>query len=148
MFPDRITPEWLEDDLEGDFEPTDDLLEQAQAFCLKMWRERAAEMGRPEPADLSLSCKFTSLFLRSLIGGEIRGNWDHQFVELDGQIFDLNKDTENVRSIDDPYRHDDLFIGNPEHLDSLDSCVPRIKLWRERFLQEVSLTVGGPSASI
>ncbi|MBO9428721.1 hypothetical protein [Sulfitobacter sp. R18_1] len=135
---DPVTRDWLEDDREGVYPVSDELMAVAAAFCLERWRERAEERGLPVPRDLSYACKFTSLFLRELIGGEIKGNWDHQFVELDGEIYDLNRSAEDVANLVDPWHHDPEFMGNPEHVEALESCIPRVRTWVEKFMSQYS----------
>jgi hypothetical protein len=34
----------------------------------------------------------------------------------------------------EPRRHDPAFWGNPEHVEALASCVPRVDAWVARFL--------------
>lgn len=117
----------------GKLEPTRENLARAQEFVLKKWRERATERGYPEPDDLSSSCKFTSLFVQAIFGGQIRGNYEHQYVVLNGEIIDLNKDAADVRSMEDPHEHDESWFGNADHLDSMESCKPRVKDWVREF---------------
>jgi hypothetical protein len=112
----------------------------ARDFALQKWRERASERQLPPPADLSGGCKFVSLFANRLFGGELRGNWDHQYVVLsNGQQIDLTKPSENLALIikggKDPYRHDSLFWGNADHLESLESCGHRVDAWVKEFLE-------------
>lgn len=118
----------------------------AKAFVLKKWQERAEERGGEKPDDLIDACKFCSLFAQSVFGGEIRGNWHHQWVEReDGKVLDL---TEGCRGLDalkadgiEIYEHDESFFGNPEHLESMDSCLPRIQEWVREFREILSLRV-------
>lgn len=109
----------------------------ARSFVLTKWRERAKEMGRPSPKDLSDSCKFTSQFARIIFGGELAGNQKHQFVRLDnGDILDLNFYADDVqKKIKDPHRHDPSFFGNPEHEESMASCRGRVMEWIREFIQ-------------
>jgi hypothetical protein len=121
----------------------------AKAFVLRKWVERfrerypyiVADDPSRIPTDLSNACKFTSVFARSIFGGRLRGNWAHQFVEMeDGTIIDLNFDAADVKEIiddgRDPHEHDDLFWGNAEHRDSVRSVVPRVKDWIKEFMKE------------
>lgn len=133
FIPEKISRDWLINNLDGKTEPSHDNMKTMEYFCLEMWQKRASEYKFEHPGDLTNSCKFTSLFLRSLIGGEIAGNERHQFVILDDEIFDLNKNSEDVKLIDEPYFEDFYFIGNPEHLESLESCIPRVNNWLEIF---------------
>ena len=107
----------------------------AKAFVMEKWIERAIELGRPTPIDLSNSCKFSSMFAQAIFGGRLEGHVDHQFVRLtDGSILDLNEDGADVRAMANPHRHDARFWGNPEHAEALISCKPRVARWVEEFL--------------
>lgn len=117
----------------GKLEPTPENLERAKEFVLKKWRERAAERGYPEPEDLSSSCKFSSLFAQAIFGGQIQGHYEHQYVVLNGEIIDLNKDAADVKAMDDPHDHDESWFGNDEHIDSMESCKPRVMDWVREF---------------
>lgn len=135
-FPARVTRAWLNKELAGEMEPSPELLDELRVFIMPFWREREVARFFPEPADLSRSCKFTSLFLRALIGGRIAGNEHHQFVIRDGEVFDLNADAADVTALDDPYFDDPSFIGSRDHCDSLDTCVLRISDWLAAFRAE------------
>lgn len=145
---DAETDDGLIESMSSKLPATPENLKRAQEFVLKKWRERAAERGRFEPKDLSSSCKFSSMFVQAVFGGEIRGNYDHQFVVLNGQIIDLNKDAEDVRDMEDPYEHDESWFGNDEHLDSMESCKPRVRDWVRDFQAELGLTEGFTMASL
>ncbi len=99
-----------------------------QSFLLARWQERAKECGGPQPTSLSGACKFTSLFTIKVFGGEMRGNYDHQWVELHGEVIDP---TNNVDG--GAIEHDDDFWLNEEHLDALVSCLPRVRNWLKQF---------------
>jgi hypothetical protein len=133
--PKQISRNWLLDDLEGIIEPTEYNLKIMQKFCMDMWKKRAEERQVEVPKDLTNSCKFTSIFLRHFIGGEIGANECHQFVIKDNDIFDLNKDACDVLNMKEPYFQDYEFIGNPEHIESIETCIPRIEKWIEVFHQ-------------
>lgn len=128
--------------------PTHNHIMRAREFALKKWKERAQERGSPEPADLSYSCKFTSLFAQKLFGGKIKGSWDHQYLELpDGMVIDLNIDAEDVRALGDKaHTHDPSFFrGNHDWRDSMQSIKPRVNQWVKEFrstLNEGVLTEG------
>jgi hypothetical protein len=113
--------------------PTEENIRRAKAFVLRRWKERAKEMGRPEPTDLSNACKFASLFAQRLFGGRLRGNWHHQWAEVRGQIVDLT----DAAGVDLPpeeiYEHDDDFWMNDEHEASLATCRPRVETWVNFF---------------
>lgn len=103
-------------------------LEAARQFVWRKWRERAAEMGRPAPKDLTGACKFSSLFAQKVFGGRLRGNKDHQYVlHPEYGVIDLT-DAAGVERVD-PYKHDSRFWLNPEHRASLESCTPRVEQW-------------------
>jgi hypothetical protein len=108
----------------------------AKAFVFEKWKERAAEMGRSTPEDLSYACKFTSIFAQRVFGGELRGNYDHQYlVTHDGKIVDLNEEARDVLELgDDAHEHDDEFFGSDDHEASLASCLPRVEKWVQEFL--------------
>jgi hypothetical protein len=108
-------------------------VEKARAFLIKKWKERSKEMLRPAPEDLTGACKFASLFAQKVFGGEIRGNWHHQFVVLaGGEKLDLTAGLTRDR-ID--YRHDPEFWNNPEHIRSMQSCLPRVEAWANEFVK-------------
>ena len=113
--------------------------ELARKALANLWRERAAERGLPEPADLSGSCKFSSLLLSEVFGLEMRGNEDHQFcVGPGGEIVDLNANEPDVRALADPYRHDSSFWMSPDHAESLESCRRRVASWAVRLRAEIA----------
>lgn len=109
-------------------------IERAKEFVLKKWRERAAERFYPEPEDLSSSCKFTSMFAQAVFGGQIQGNYEHQYLVLNGEIIDLNIDAADVKDMEDPHEHDDSWFGNDEHVESMESCKPRVRDWVREFM--------------
>jgi hypothetical protein len=121
---------------------TPELVARAQQFILRKWRERAQERQVSEPTDLSSACKFASLFAQQIFGGQLRGNWDHQYVVLpNGQRLDLTEPSQNLADIQvagrDPYQHDQRFWNNREHRESLASCKPRVNQWVIDFLAEL-----------
>jgi len=109
--------------------PTKANLTKARRFLLRKWQERAVERGLEKPETLHDACKFASLFAQWVFGGELRGNYDHQFVQLGKQIIDL-AEAQGER----PYRHDPKFWLNRQHRESLDSCRPRVARWVAEFL--------------
>lgn len=109
-------------------EATAENIQKAKAFVLQKWKERAAERGLPEPANLENACKFASMFAQRIFGGQIQGNWHHQYVVKDGQIIDLT---------DGKHRyHDKTFWNNPGHKASMESCRHRVEKWVREFLSE------------
>ena len=133
----QVSRRWLNQSSPGKIPATDENLQKAKDFILEKWRERAAERGNQMPSDLSYSCKFTTLFVKMVFGGSIKGNFDHQFNFIDGRIVDLNHDAADVVSLDDPHRHDELFFGNRDHIGSMKSCLPRVEQWVEEFIKVV-----------
>jgi hypothetical protein len=116
---------------------TPENIHRAKQFVMQKWAERHAERGYDAPEDLSNACKFTSLFARDVFGGRLRGSMAHQFVQAeDGTIIDLNLDAKDVKALGDHAHHhdDELFWGNPEHKEALDSCRPRVSQWVAEFL--------------
>lgn len=102
----------------------------AQDFVLQRWIERAQELGKPLPVDLSLGCKFASLFAWQLFGGRLKGNCLHQYVVTHaGEILDLCAGSSELFSMSEPYAQDPHFFGNRDHVDSLNSCLPRVSMW-------------------
>lgn len=121
----------------------------AAGFVMEKWLERHDRMAedhetafgkkwdRTRPEDLSGSCKFSSLFVAACFGGTVRGNERHQFAVVDGEIVDLNAQAADVHGNPAAYRHDPAFFGNPDHLESLVSCVPRVKEWLREFSEAI-----------
>lgn len=130
----------------GAFAPLDprpDILEIVRQVAFEGWRERARERGRQDPEDLSGSCKFTSLLAQRLFGGRLRGNADHQYLELPGKVrVDLNAEARDVLALQadgiDPWRHDPLFWGNSDHRASLLSCKARVDQWERQVRARLS----------
>lgn len=134
---------------------------KAKHFLKKKWAERAAELGRPAPTDLSSACKFGALFAKALFGGDIKANDFHTWVDLDGKIIDLTDESEEVsymkRGVVPPsqeayakaygltipetgiYTPDPSFMKDRDFKDSLKSCMPRIKQWVKEFNIEYDL---------
>jgi len=137
---------------------TPDNLRAARAFVMAKWRERARELGLPDPDDLSGSCRFSSMFAQGIFGGELQGNPAHQFVRLDGEVLDLNADARDVRErraeweaaqrkarigrrLDgrewharDPHAHDRRYWWSMENQEALRRCKPRVDSWTREFI--------------
>lgn len=139
--------------------PEPDAVELARGFLfekwVERWQERVQRQSRafgpgcrlPErPVDLSGSCKFTSMFAAVVFGGRIAGNADHQYAVVNGRILDLNEHAKDVRELDSPYEHDADFFGNPDHVESLESCADRVSRWIAEFaiLLEPERSPGSP----
>lgn len=135
--------------------PNEDEIEEAERFVLARWRDRAAERGEPRPSNLGDACKFASLFAQAVFGGQMRGNWHHQWVEIEGRRIDLTNGVglensndlrhtqiklgasmEEVGWVSDPFQHDARWWMNPDHVESLNSCLPRVLRWVEQWEAE------------
>lgn len=115
-------------------------VDRLRAFALSAWRARAAELGLPEPRDLSSSCKFGALLVRRLHGGEIRGGWEHVHCRLpDGRILDPSRFADDVEALRtrgrDPYVHDRAFVRSRDFRESLASCEARVARWAEEWMR-------------
>ena len=111
---------------------TEEWIGRAKKFLREKWAQRNDEMGRGEiPSNLEGACKFASLFAKELFGGRIVGNPEHQVVQHVYQIIDLTD-----RYDPNTFRHDKEWFGNPEHQESMQSCMPRVKQWAEEFRQK------------
>ena len=129
----EITKPWVKKNTNGVLPLTDENLRKAREFVFVKWKERAQERGDKIPEDLAKSCKFSTLFIKKLFGGSIQGNVDHQYNVIDGKIIDINKDAKDVLRLENPYNHDPKFFGNPEHMDSMKTCIERVNIWVEEF---------------
>lgn len=135
----RALKAWLKNDGPSTIHPDESMLALARKVALEGMHERAAERGLAAPEDLSNACKFSSLLFKSLFGGRIEGNERHQYNRLHGEIFDLNECATDVVKMrqtfgdEATYRHDPIFFANPEHLESMLSCLPRVSRWAENF---------------
>lgn len=109
--------------------PTLKNIKKAKEFIFSKWKERALEKNKPEPTNLDNACKFASLFALEIFGGKLRGNSEHQWIEINGIIIDLTDNNTN-------YEHDDDFWMNEEHAESLESCMPRVEDWVKIFLKQ------------
>ena len=136
-----IDAEEAEEYSRGLIQPTSENLNKFLQFLKEKWTERskqrhdswgdAQDRAWQPPSTLEGACKFTSLFALKLFGGRIRGNEHHQYLELpNGKIIDPVP----VPDHDDPQHHDDEFWLNPEHKQSLESCLPRVKGWVNEFM--------------
>jgi hypothetical protein len=115
------TPEWTD---------------KAKSFVHEKWKERAAEMGRPEPQHLGGACKFASMFAQHIFGGRLEGNKDHQFnVTPEGKRLDLTAGSPGSEN----YKHDKRFFGNGEHKQSMEFCKPRVQQWVSEFRKRHNL---------
>lgn len=106
----------------------------AQRFIFAKWGETARQRGEPPPTDLPRSCKFATLFMRSVFGGVIAGNYQHQFNIINGSIVDLSENAADVRALSAPYHHEPDLFCIAEHVASMDGCRPRVAAWVADFL--------------
>lgn len=112
--------------------PTEEIVRAASDFVFEKWVERAKERGWELPTDLSWACKFASLFAVCVFGGRMRGNDEHQYaVHPTYGIIDL---TNGVMGRE--MGHDAGWWANKDHVESMQSCVPRVERWVEEFLRE------------
>jgi hypothetical protein len=105
----------------------------AREFVFVKWCERAQERGEAPPVDLSRSCKYGTLFMHTVFGGTIAGNYQHQFNVIDDRIVDLSDGAADVALLSFPYRHDPDLFGVAEHIASMDGCRPRVDVWAAEF---------------
>ena len=128
---------WIQMNEVVGYQLSDELLQIAYQIAIDGWRARAKERGNSSPIDLSGSCKFSTLFVKSIFGGAVQGNKDHQYNVIDGIVVDLNAGSQDIKGMTDKgidvYRHDELFFGNEDHLASMLSCVGRVKDWKSQF---------------
>jgi 2'-5' RNA ligase/GNAT superfamily N-acetyltransferase len=122
---------------------TDEWIGRAKEFLAEKWTQRHTELQREGvPTDLKGACKFASLFAQKLFGGRVRGNPEHQIVQTPHRIIDLTDQFDP-----NTFHHDKEWFGNPEHEESMQSCMPRVNQWYEEFKQkyppETSVTAAG-----
>lgn len=125
--------------------------QEARAFLKNKWNERNNSVNN----DLSGACKFAALFAQQLYGGEIKANEFHTWVEKNGDIIDLTDDSEEMKYMkrgeippnqlsyaqawglefpeDGIYEEDEYFMDEPDFIESIRSCAPRVKKWVEEF---------------
>lgn len=125
-----------------------------RAFLLAKWKERAKELGLPEPHDLSGACKGTALFAQKLFGGDIHANPYHTWVNKDGTVIDLADDSEDAKALDrgeippsgreyyrmtnaplPDYAHeeDEYFMEEEDFIDDMRSWEWRVGRWLEEW---------------
>jgi len=142
----------------------------AKRFVFGKWQERAKELGRDDPIDLTDACKFTSLFAAMVFGGTMRGNFFHQWIELpDGRTLDLNDEAADVitmlrgeipdaskdyaimmrkklpRSL---YTHDERHMRRRDNRQSVASVRPRVERWVDEFLRVQTLTESATTPTV
>lgn len=129
----EIDADWLLHEHDGLIEVSPENVAAAAGFALDRWRERALELGRVEPSDLSGACKFCALFAKALFGGAVDGNDEHVFVRVDGGIVDLSAASADVACLDDPYASDEAHLWNEDLHYSLSTCLARVRTWVANF---------------
>lgn len=130
------------------------VLDDASAYLLRCWRERARELhaATPPPSDLTGACKFAAVFAQTLFGGEVRGNWYHLFcVQENGQRIDLTNNVQFAGGIPlglenrarqlglhvrDIYEHDPRLFRETEFLAALASTRERVRDWARAYEKE------------
>jgi hypothetical protein len=131
--------QWLETSDVGAYEIDETALVSLHDFVYEKWCQRAIERNQIQPEDLSYSCKFSSLFIKMIFGGVIEGNEHHQYNVIEGKIWDLSSQSRDVLDLKkkgiDVYYHDLYFFANDEHLESLQSCMPRVMGWVSEYEQ-------------
>ena len=124
----------------NDFKSDSNNWEFLRTFLLEMWNERAMEMYNSKVDDLSMSCKFVSLFCFKLFGGTLQGNYNHSYLVIEGKIFDPTYpssmfDTFKVQKVD-PYEIDNNTYFNDDYQESIYSCEPRVDIWINLFMNK------------
>ena len=130
----KLTKSNLKAPAAGILPPTQENIALTHSFLLEKWKQRSAEKGhKTPPSDLTDACKFVSRFAQLVFGGEMQGNWHHQFTLLPNQsILDLT-DLDCTRYKNLRY-HDTTFWGNRDHRDSMSSIEPRVQSWVPEFI--------------
>lgn len=111
-------------------------IERASQFALRMWQQRATELGREIPDDLSGACKFCSVFARGLWGGAIVGNSEHVFVRRGMQIIDLTAMAKGTLSLGMAAYNETTEPDHPDYRESISNCIPRVMDWFLRWQEE------------
>lgn len=107
---------------------------QAKLFFFGKWCEVAAERHLTQPLDLSGACKYGSLFMQGVFGGELRGHYEHQYNFIDGRLVDLSHDAADVGRMRHPYLHEPDYFAVPELQAALECCLPRTEAWVAEFV--------------
>lgn len=110
----------------------------AKSFVFRMWCELALERQIEAPTDLSGACKYGSMFMQRVFGGEIEGHYQHQFNRIQGRLVDLSHDALDVGLMRTPYLHEPDFFLIPHVQSQQLSCLPRVENWSTRFLAELA----------
>lgn len=106
----------------------------ARQFVFAKWLQRAHERGEAVPMDLSRSCKYGTLFMRTVFGGVIAGNYQHQFNVIDDRIVDLSDAAADVLALSRPYFEEPELFAIAEHQASMLTCQSRVDDWVREYL--------------
>ena len=112
----------------------------AKTHVFRMWCNLAIERRVPPPFDLSGSCKYGSLFMQEVFGGEVQSHYAHQYNRIGGRLIDLSHDALDVGSMISPYLHDPDYFEIPEYKEKLLACLPRVRIWVDNFFRTLDLT--------
>ena len=112
---------------------------QSKAYVFRMWCNLASERRVAPPLDLSGACKYGSLFMQQVFGGEVQGHYAHQYNRIAGRLIDLSHDALDVGAMTHPYLHDPDYFEIPEYREKLLACLPRVRVWVDDFIQESDL---------
>ncbi|MBK7612914.1 MAG: transcriptional regulator [Burkholderiales bacterium] len=107
---------------------------RAKVFLFGKWCEVAADRHQAQPADLSGACKYGSLFMQGVFGGELRGHYEHQYNFIAGRLVDLSHDAADVGRMRQPYRHEPEYFAVPELQAALERCLLRTDAWAAEFV--------------
>lgn len=107
---------------------------RAKVFVFGKWCELAASQHLAVPLDLSGACKYGSLFMQGVFGGELRGHYEHQYNFIAGRLVDLSHDAADVGHMRHPYLHEPEYFAVPELQASLELCVLRTDAWAVEFI--------------
>lgn len=116
----------------------------ARGFVFDKWCERALERGEKAPLDLSRACKYSSLFMRTVFGGTITGNYQHQFNIIDGNRIDINDRAADVLALARPHFEEPELFDVAEHIASMRACQPRVDVWVAEYMQYMLLDRAQP----
>lgn len=129
---------------------------ELKQFITERWNERAQQLGRDEPADLTGACIFATAFAQRILGGQLRGNWHHTYLQMeDGQIIDLTEGAgvreQALERMDlhaqhpssrspffvgpdvDIHQHDPAFLRTSDFMDTWQSVQDRAEQWAQMY---------------
>ncbi len=83
------------------------------------------------------------MFAERVFGGRMRGNWYHQFVEIEDKILDLTDYDPEADPLAGEgllygfeisgFKHDPKFWRSRAHRESMASCDPRVRQWADEL---------------